>query len=268
MRLWLKSLAPAPLRRWWRNRTRWHWLRGDFSTWAEARRHATGADGAAQLARVRAATREVVAGRAAWERDGVAFAEPAVHLPLLAALRQAAGAGSLGVVDFGGGLGSTWRQHRPALAGVPISHWAVVELPALVALGREEFAEGPLSFHATIADALGTQPPQVILFSSVLNYLERPAELLVEAVTRGFPDVILDRVPVLPASARDRLAVQHTPPALGGGSHPCWLFSPTKLAAALPGYELAAEWAVPFDPDEPPVTYRGYHFRRRKGGAA
>ncbi|MEJ1973267.1 MAG: methyltransferase, TIGR04325 family [Lacunisphaera sp.] len=155
----MTSFCPG-LRRWWRRRFGWRWFRGDYATWAEARAQASAEDGSAQLARVCASAHAVQSGAAAWDRDGVTFAKPAVHAPLLAALRQSAQAngGRLTVVDFGGGLGSTWRQHRAALADIVCAGWRVVERPLLAKVGRKEFSEVPLEFHDSLGSALAAGP--------------------------------------------------------------------------------------------------------------
>lgn len=257
----LKSIIPASVRHWLRLNFGWRWFRGDYAAWAEARAAAAGYDDAAVLARVLAATHEVRAGRAAFERDGVAFAEPAVNPPLLVALRAArTPAGRLEVVDFGGALGSTWWQHRDALAGAAV-RWRVVEQPHYVSAGKE-FADAVLGFHDSLDGALVGMEPSVILFSSVLPYVENPVGLLAEAARRGFKHVIIDRTPFV-QGGRSRLVVQHTSPSLGGGSYPCWLFGREELLGPLAQhYQLLAEWPA-LDKLAPDVSHAGFHFRRR-----
>lgn len=263
----LKALLPAA----WRRAVRgpdWQWLRGDYAAWAEARASATQADGAAHLQRVWRAAREVVEGRAAWDRDGVAFPEPEVHAPLLASLRRIAECrdGRLDLVDFGGGLGSGWRQHKAALADLRQVRWRVVELPDVVAVGTRDFSGEVLSFHESLDAAARVGLPDAILLSSVLPYLEHPQEPLIWAAGKGLGDVIVDRTPFV-LDGGERITVQHTPPLLGGGSHPCRLFSRASfLGAWSQNYELVAEWTVPFDRIDPTVEHRGFHFRRRGGG--
>lgn len=250
----------------WRRVFPWQWLRGDYPTWSEAKARATQSDGAAHLRRVCRATREVIEGRAAWDRDGVAFREPAVHAPLLAALRRAAERRDLrlDLLDFGGGLGSAWRQHRAALADLRQVQWRVVELPALVEAGRRDFADEVLSFHDSLEAAMDTGLSQAMLVSGVLPYLQHPQEPLIWAAGKGLGDVIVDRTPFV-ISGGERITVQHTPPELGGGSHPCRLFSRDSFMGPWSeGYELVDEWIVPFDRIDPRVEYRGFHFRRRE----
>ncbi|HTX65859.1 MAG TPA: methyltransferase, TIGR04325 family [Opitutaceae bacterium] len=238
------------------------WFHGDFATWAGARAASGGYDDGAILARVLAATREVQAGRAVWERDGVVFVEPAVHAPLLAALRAIAVKhdGHLDVVDFGGALGSTWWQHRAALADLAGVRWRVVEQPHYVAAGRE-FADRVLSFHDSLASALAGARPAAILLSSVLPYLEKPHELLADVTGRGFQHVIIDRTPLI-SGPRDRLVVQRTPPEYGGGSYPCWLFASESLLAPFrTDYRLLDDWPG-FEEIAPQVVHRGFFFQR------
>ena len=56
--------------------------------------------------------------------------------------------------------------------------WSVVEQPHVVACGRDEFSTDTLRFYETIKKCFSDQPVNVILFSSVLQYVENPYELL------------------------------------------------------------------------------------------
>ena len=114
--------------------------RGDYPDWAAASRASRGYDAPEILERVARAARAARDGRAAYERDGVEFAEPACNWPVLACLFGAAAraGGRLSVVDFGGSLGSLYFQHRSLLRGLASLRWSVVEQPAFVTLGRSE----------------------------------------------------------------------------------------------------------------------------------
>ncbi len=262
----LKRLLPARWRRWCRLQFGWRWLRGDYRDWAAARAASLGYDVAAERERYRAAARLVQNGAAAWERDGTTFATPAVNTRLLQNFRRMAGEsnGSLDVVDFGGAFGSTWRQNRAALAALasPVT-WRVVEQPDWVRVGRAEFANEELQFHESLADAVAQARRPTLLLSSVLQYLEQPHRLLAEAAALGFRDVIIDRTPFW-RGPRDRLAVQHTPPELGGGTYPCWVFNRAGLLAPFAAdYAIVAEWEA--DDDLATwVNFRGCHLVRQR----
>ncbi|HVU32607.1 MAG TPA: methyltransferase, TIGR04325 family [Opitutaceae bacterium] len=263
----LRLLVPPSLRREWRLRTGWQWLRGDYPDWAAARAASAGYDTPAELERYAAAARRAEACPGAWDRDGVVFETPASHAPLLAALAEAARRHPTGfdVIDFGGALGSTWRQHRSALAACRVRRWWVVEQPAWVEAGRREFAHDGLDFAATLAEASRRPASEVLLLSSVLPYLEAPHALIDDVIRRPFSALIIDRTPFW-RGGRDRLTVQHTPPQYGGGSYPCWVFDRERLLAPLHAeYRLAAEWPG-FDDLAAWVRYRGICFTRSNAG--
>jgi putative methyltransferase (TIGR04325 family) len=259
----VRASLPAPVLRWWRRRFGWQWFRGDYSTWAEARSASRGYDSAAILAQVREAAHAVRDGRAAWDRDGMTFATPATNAPLLETLRNVAASanGCLDLIDFGGALGSTWRQYRSELADLATVRWRVVEQPGFVAAGRD-LTDSVLSFHPSLDDAVGAGArPAAVLFSSVLPYVEHPGKLLEEVVQREFQHIIIDRTPFI-AGGRTRLVVQHTPLQLGGASYPCWLFDRRQLVEAVGAtYRLVREWAA-LDELAADVEHRGFHFQR------
>lgn len=199
--------------------------------WTEAVRRSSGYDDAAILERVVAATREVVAGRAAFERDSVLFQEPiaptALLFPLLRhALRHP---GPLEVVDFGGSLGSTYRQCRPYMPETMSVRWTVVEQPAFVRAGQNEFATDELRFASSLDELPRAANRRVLLASSVLQYLERPHEVLDSIDASEATTLVIDRTPVWDGPT-DALTVQHVPAQIYRGSYPCWIFSQDALS--------------------------------------
>jgi putative methyltransferase (TIGR04325 family) len=207
---------------------------GHPSDWADAQRMCSGYDSAEILQHVAQATRAVVRGEAAFERDSVLFHEPALPFPLLAALLRAAvrNGGRLDVVDFGGSLGSTYRQCRPFFEDHASIRWSVVEQPAFVALGRTEFTTGELAFFESVAQVPATGPNGVVLLSSVLQYLEDPAAVLAELGALDARHLVFDRTPISNASA-DRLCIQYVPASIYPASYPCRIFAREPLLSLL-----------------------------------
>ena len=235
---------------------------GDYRSWADALAASKGYADEAVLAKVVSATRDVTAGRGRWDRDGAVFNTMEVNAPLLAALRRIADAelGQLDLVDFGGALGSTWRQHREALKDIRRVRWRVVEQPHYVDSGRE-FADAALAFYASLDDALSEGTVSTVLFSSVLPYVEQPRALLAEVARRGVRHIVIDRTSFA-ADGRERIVVQRVPAALGGGSYPCWLFARDKLLAPMMAqYRLVNEWPG-FDDIDPSALFYGFSFER------
>lgn len=221
----------------------WEWFRGDFAAWPDAAAQSGGYADPAILERVVTAARAVRDGRAAYERDGVAFAAPRVHHALLAALfRTALGAGGgLRVADVGGGLGSLYWQHRRWLAAIAPLSWWVVEQPHYVAAGRREFATPALSFSETLAEAW-VGGVDIALLSSVVQYVPEPYGLLQDVLSREPEWLLVDRLPLLPGS-RDRLCIECVPAEVGAASYPAWFLAEERFRAAVgPSYEWVDEF--------------------------
>ena len=253
-----------------------HWHRGDYADWAGARAAAKGYDAANILEIQRASMRKVRDGEAVYERDSVVFDKIEYFFPTLAALLLIASRnnGRLSVLDFGGALGSTYYQNRHLLSHLSALSWHVVEQPHFVSAGRAEFENEHLRFFPTIAESWAAERPDVVLFSSVLQYLEKPAELLAEIAVAGPAYILVDRTPILD-SGRERIVVQTVPPIIYPASYACRLFAPGAMEAVLaPAYDVVFDFEVHVGTvikvDDSLARYRGMLFRHKSAevGAA
>jgi putative methyltransferase (TIGR04325 family) len=117
-------------------------------------------------------------------------------LPLLAATLCATRR-STRILDFGGGLGTSFLRLLASLPAAPMPvDYHIVELPSVVAVGRERFGTFPnLHFHSSIPRDIG--PVDIVCAVSSLHYIEdwrgclrelvalRPAWLLLADVPAG-----------------------------------------------------------------------------------
>ncbi len=236
-------LPPAVLRAIRQLRGKLPRFAGQFASWSEAEAASSGYSAAAILKRVVAGTRAVVAGEAAYERDGMLFERPDLPFPLLSALLRAATAhtGELRVIDFGGSLGSTYRQCRPFLDHLKRVDWTVIEQAGFVAAGQE-FVSAELRFAGALSEVPPASQPAVLLASSVLQYLEDPYAILREvSASPAIRYLVIDRTP-MGEQAHDRLCVQHVPKFIYDASYPCRIFSRRHLLA-----QLGAPWRLVCD---------------------
>lgn len=249
------------------------WFDGAYADWQAALAKSTGYDSAKILQRVDAATSQVVAGNASFERDGVVFDASDPPLPLLAGILRAAAEneGALRVLDFGGSLGSSYRQCRAFLSVLRKVDWRVIEQPAFVARGRQAYETPELRFFTTLQDAVQEGNPDVVFVSGVLQYVARPYDVLDELCALGSPYLILDRTP-LTALDEDRLVVQHVPSSIYPASYPCWLLSKARVLGALDAnWELLVTFPAldgAFDAQGVRVEFTGTILRRRTGPKA
>jgi putative methyltransferase (TIGR04325 family) len=241
---------------------------GTPASWQEALRMSAGYGAPDILNRVVEATRAVVAGDAPFERDSILFDEPEYPFAVLAALCRAASAERrLTVVDFGGSLGSSYRQCRAFLDHLSAVRWQVVEQAAFVDAGRREFTTDELSFHGSIDDLPVALGAVVVLASSALQYLEDPHAQLAAFTRSAAAHLVIDRTPMHDGPT-DRLCIQHVPRHIYPASYPCRLLSRAKLFE-----HLQADWKLLCDfacaeghrstDDGLPFEYRGLILERR-----
>lgn len=199
---------------------------GDYATWEEASAHCTGYDAEEILAKVLDATLKVSRGEAAFERDSVLFDENEYAWPVLAGLMWAAArnGGKLNVLDFGGSLGSSYFQNRKFLLGLPEVRWNVVEQAHYVEAGQAQIQDEQLRFYKTISECLVENKPNVVLLSSVMQYVESPFDLVAELGKVGATCLIIDRTPFA-LNKKDKLVIQEVPSAIYSASYPMWIFS-------------------------------------------
>jgi putative methyltransferase (TIGR04325 family) len=242
---------------------------GDYPDWAAATAVAEGYQAANILDIQRDAMRKIRDGEAVYERDSVLFDTIEYSYPLLAALLLVASrcGGKLSVLDFGGALGSSYYQNRQMLSHLSPLHWHVVEQPHFVAAGHAEFEYAQLRFFPTVGAAWDAVAPDVVLLSSVLQYLENPGGLLREIADRGAPYILIDRTLVL-EEGPERIVLQTVPPGIYAASYACRLFAPGAIEAVLaPDYEpcfsFAASVGGPIDVGTARAHHVGMLFQRR-----
>lgn len=214
-----------------------------YATWAEAAAAAEGYDAPHILAKVRTAALKAKSGEIAYEQDSVEHLDPSYRWEMLACLTSALSQspGRPGhVVDFGGSLASMYYRHRPFLGD---ARWSVVEQPSFVAVGRADFEDDEVSFHDTLAEALGRAPADLLLCGSVLQVIEDPFGLVRDAAAARIPFLLIDRTPVYDVP-EDRIVVLKVKAAVYEGSYPYRQFCAETFVERLSeaGYELVARY--------------------------
>lgn len=201
-------------------------LAGNFAEWDDALAASDGYDARTILDKTRVALMKVKDGHAVYERDSVLFDEMPYSYPVLAGLMWGAArnGGVLNVLDFGGSLGSTFFQNRAFLSALTNVQWNIVEQPSYVEAGKAWFQDERLRFYQTIAECVTEGRPNVVLLSSVLQYLERPYDTFDELLGLSCDCILIDRTPFWNGKA-DRLCVQTTPSSIYRASYPSWIFS-------------------------------------------
>ncbi len=234
---------------------------GEYPTFTDASSRCKGYGADAILERVKRSALAVKRGEAAYEQDSVLFYEPDYLWPMLSNLLWIAlqRGHKLHVLDFGGSLGSCYYRHRRYLNQLRDFRWSIVEQPQYVACGQELFEDEVLRFFPDIGSCVAACPPDVVLVSGVLQYLESPHEFLEQLQAYRVPFLLFDATP-FDLSDRDRIRLQHVAEPIYQATYPAWFFSRTRFLAALDArYRVVAEWRGA-DRGNVPSEFRGVLF--------
>ncbi len=216
---------------------------GDYKSWAEIETISTGFSSADILEKCKTSLLKVKTGEAVYERDSVLFDEIQYSWPLLAGLQRTAleNNGKLCVMDFGGSLGSTYYQNKEFLQGLHYLQWCVIEQPNFVDCGKKHFEDEQLKFYYTIEECILLHKPDILLLSSVLQYLEKPYEWIERFIALKIPCIIIDRTAFI-ESARDILTVQNVPEEIYKASYPAWFFNFDNFKKQFKNYKMFASF--------------------------
>ena len=210
---------------------------GNYSLWEEARGQVVGYDSDLIIEKVKNALLKVKDGQAVYERDSVVFDKIEYSWPLLASLLwvNSQSDNRLHVLDFGGSLGSTYYQNKFFLDTLNNVKWYIVEQQKFVNCGKEHFESSHISFYDSVDQCLkvhNDEIPDVLLLSSVLQYLQHPYKFIEEILKKEFPFIIIDRTSFLDSqdrSIKDRLTIQHVSKDIYEATYPAWFFNRSRF---------------------------------------
>jgi putative methyltransferase (TIGR04325 family) len=217
---------------------------GNFPTWEAARDASSGYDSDLILNKVKEAMLKIRDGTAIYERDSVLFDRIQYSWPLLTGLLWIASRcyNKLNLVDFGGSLGSSYYQNKIFLQHLSELNWSIVEQNNFVECGKNYFENNNLRFYHDLNECIRERHPNTVLFSSVIQYLEKPYDLLADVISKGFGYIIFDRTSFMEAG-NDRITVQKVPSSIYPASYPAWFFNKHKFYDFFADdYELIAEF--------------------------
>lgn len=229
-----------------------------FRDWDSAAEAAGGYDHQHIIDTVYQAARKVMEGEAVYERDGVNFDYITYSWPLTTSLMYAAAhkchQSGLRIIDIGGALGTSFQQNRRFIQRLPLAcDWRIVEQPAFVAIGQNEFTNQHLRFFNTISDAI-CDGIDIALFGGSLCYLAKPYDFIGQVINHKPDFIIIDRTPVTGHDI-DLFAVQHVPPTIYKASYAVRIFSYEQLVRAFGDeYIMIEQWNCDQQPDPDSIS--------------
>jgi putative methyltransferase (TIGR04325 family) len=220
---WLPPLVKRFLKRTLIRRTSQY--RDGISGWDDANLIATGYDAANILDIVLESTLKVRSGQSAFERDSVTFDRVQYSWQVSVGLMWAAASNrvELNVLDFGGALGSSYFQNKIFIDTLPSVRWNVIEQTHYVSAGKKFIEDGRVYFYPSIEDCLNETTPNIILLSSVLQYLPHPEVVMSELNKLNASIMVIDRTPFIDGEI-GLVVVQEVPKSIYSASYPMHIF--------------------------------------------
>jgi putative methyltransferase (TIGR04325 family) len=225
-------------------------LIGPYDYYEEAAQRSSGYECKLILDKVYKAVVDVLEGNYAYERDGTVFAmRPSIdHLRRLLSTHLKE---NDVVVDFGGGLGGAFINNRDLFRDS--NRYTVVEQSNFVEAGRELSKKFGLQiqfidnlFHLSVK-------PDVIILSSVLQYIPNAEQVLQEVAELMPRLIIVDRTAFLPTNASQKWWIQDEPAYYQIPiSYPIRPLPLEAILSILIPYSVLERWTNPFDPETPP----------------
>ncbi|MFZ4857330.1 MAG: methyltransferase, TIGR04325 family [Desulfuromonadaceae bacterium] len=264
----IKSLTPPIVLDFYRSLWNRGRFVGNYLSWEDACQDSgNGYDSDTILENVKESLLKVKKGGGAFERDSVIFNSPSYWWPLLSGLLWVASRNGnrLNLLDFGGSLGSTYYQNKKFICHLDELKWNIVEQGRFVECGKLQFENEHIKFYFDIDECIRHRNPDAILFSGVIQYLEKPFDLLEEILDKGFSQIIFDRTPFLTNGNNDRLTVQKVPHH-HNIRYPAWFFNLDKF---LDFFSVKYELIAAFDSMENfssldvSATSKGFIFEKK-----
>jgi putative methyltransferase (TIGR04325 family) len=216
---------------------------GDFPSWHAAEQKCEGYSSQAVIESVVRATQKVVAGEACYERDSVLFRHHDYLWDVIAVLYRTAYElhRPVTVFDFGGALGSVYRQNQKMVHSI-IKRWVIIEQPKFVEIGERDFSDTVLDFRNSMDEASVEDSPDIILFSSVLQYLPDPWTILLHAKLLDPKYIAIRRTPIVQEPRMtERITVQTVHKPIYEARYPCRFLLPHSIVEnMLPEYSPIA----------------------------
>ena len=221
---------------------------GGYESFELAQNDCVGYDANNILEKTKNSLLKVKKGEAVYERDSVLFDRIEYSWPLLSNLMYVAAKndGIINIIDFGGSLGSTYYQNIKYLKEFNVT-WNIVEQEKHVQCGREHFQNDTLKFYSSIKECLKSEEQNIILLSSVLQYLSDKSTIINDIINFDFNYIIIDRMPFI-QSGNNLFVKQIVPDWIYKASYPVVIYDEKNfLSEFSKKYKILEEWNCDID---------------------
>jgi putative methyltransferase (TIGR04325 family) len=230
-------------------------FKGEYKTFEEALISSEGYNSRSLLAKIVDANLGVLNGQAKYEKDGLLFDKIDFSYELNSFLLRVYVEKNkpISILDYGGSLGTTYRQFKEFADSQIISNWLIVEQQGLVEAAKKYISIHNLNFISNEDVNFDKLKTDVVIFSSSLEFLPDPDQALTSILKANPSYIIFDRTPVS-ESSETKICVLKAQKKIGG-SYPCWIFSSQFFFKKLHGFQMISRW----DSAEGSFKFSGSH---------
>ena len=233
-------------------------LRGKFALWEDALKISSGYNDPVILSKSKISIKKIMNKEAKFERDTVLFYNDDPDIQLIAIIQKLYQNKNIKICDFGGSFGSSYFQNISFLNKDKIE-WNIVEQKKIVKYANKNIRIKKLNFFTNIDNVL-KKNIDLIIFSSVIQYLEAPYSILKKITKKKIINIIISRTPFF--NDRDIIKVQIVPKHIYESSYPVRIFNKKKFLnfMKINGYLVKQKIKVNEKLDK--YNYQSFYFKK------
>jgi putative methyltransferase (TIGR04325 family) len=231
-------------------------LKGNYSLWKDACKNSSGYDDNVIFNKAKKSFNNVINNKAKFERDTVLFYEDDPDLELIYIIKKLYNKKNIRICDFGGSFASSYFQNISFLDKKKIE-WNIVEQKKIVKYAKEKLKIKDLNFYYNIKNILNKNI-DLIIFSSVIQYLEDPYVLLKEITKKKIKNIIISRTPFF--QQKEIIKIQYVPKHIYNSSYPVRIFNNFFFLEFMKtnGYKIKKKLKIDEKIDK--YNYESYYF--------
>jgi putative methyltransferase (TIGR04325 family) len=198
---------------------------GSYKNWRAADNKSLGYDSSIIFNKAKKSFLKVINKEAKYERDSVLFYSEEINSPLIKILKKKQDKKKicLKVLDFGGSFGSTYFQNYSILSDKNKFHWSIIEQKKIVNFAKRFKLPCNLFFFSSIKSYIKKNNPDIVLFSSVVQYLEFPYKIINYFIKKKIKNIIFLKTPF--SKTKELIKIQIVPKNIYDASYPIRIFN-------------------------------------------
>lgn len=230
---------------------------GTFKDWKSAKRNSTGYNDPVIIKKKKESLEKVLNKEAKFERDSFLFYKEYPERALISVIKKICKK-KITICDFGGSFASLYFQNINFLDKNKIC-WKVVEQKKIVKIAKKKIHINNLFFFDDIKYVL-KKKVDLVIFSSVLQYLEYPYDLLRKIANKKINYVIILRTPF--HDNNDLIKIQVVPKYIYPASYPIRIFNRNKFLKTMKEYNYKIIKKIFTTECLDEFSYKGYFFKK------